>query len=310
MDHRVHLKNFGITLEHPIMNGAGTVKKIDEVSDMARSATAAIMVGSITVEPRPGNSGNVYYVQDTAGVFSLNSLGIPNGGLPYYEQHLSEMVAISNEAGKPLFLSVAGFDVEEFCRLAEFSFRCGVDVTELNVGCPNIVHGDVAKPVISYDFDFLQEILIKVSGCIERVLVKVSPFSNPADRKKLCELLVAHPVVGGVVATNTLPNGFAYDGMGDPVITPNDGYAGIAGPALKPLALAHVRQFSKLMPGLDIIGAGGVAHWTDVHDYEKAGAAAVQIATGLLGDVGHLDPGVISDILAGYIENEEKATRI
>ena len=63
----------GSKLEHPLMNAAGACKKVEEVQELARSATAAIMLGSITLEPREGNSGNVYWAGDG---FSLNSLGL------------------------------------------------------------------------------------------------------------------------------------------------------------------------------------------------------------------------------------------
>jgi dihydroorotate dehydrogenase (fumarate) len=72
----------GITLEHPLMNAAGMCKTTPQVIRLARSAVAAVMVGSITMEPRAGNQGNVFW-QDPAGRYSLNSLGLPNPGSAY-----------------------------------------------------------------------------------------------------------------------------------------------------------------------------------------------------------------------------------
>ncbi|ORT94849.1 dihydroorotate dehydrogenase, partial [Frankia casuarinae] len=51
----------GVSLEHPIMNAAGTCKTAEDVETFARSAVSMIVVGSITREPRSGNSGNVYW---------------------------------------------------------------------------------------------------------------------------------------------------------------------------------------------------------------------------------------------------------
>ena len=61
----------GIKLEHPVMNAAGTVKTKEGVAQMARSASAAVMLGSITYEARGGNTGDTYWASST---HSLNSL--------------------------------------------------------------------------------------------------------------------------------------------------------------------------------------------------------------------------------------------
>lgn len=61
----------GISLEHPLMNAAGTCKTLEDVKKLSRSATAAVMVGSITMEPRDGNAGDIYWSEK---MFSLNSL--------------------------------------------------------------------------------------------------------------------------------------------------------------------------------------------------------------------------------------------
>ena len=50
-----------IELEHPIMNAAGTCKTVDEVRRFAAASVAAVMVGSITREPRDQNEGTTYW---------------------------------------------------------------------------------------------------------------------------------------------------------------------------------------------------------------------------------------------------------
>lgn len=77
----------GIKLDHPIMNAAGPeCKKLEDVESLARSSVAAVMVGSITLEERPGNPGNVYWQSPTG--FSLNSLGLPCPNVEYYKHNL------------------------------------------------------------------------------------------------------------------------------------------------------------------------------------------------------------------------------
>jgi len=90
-------------------------------------------------------------------------------------------------------------------------------------------------------------------------------------------------VVKAVTSTNTFPNAFIYDEKGRPRLTPGGGFAALGGPAIKPIGLGRVKQLRSLLPSrIDIIGVGGITTGLDVLDYQRAGAAAVQIATALL----------------------------
>ena len=48
-----------VEFQHPIMNGAGHCKGFQHLDELVNSASSAIVIGSITAEPRDGNpSGN------------------------------------------------------------------------------------------------------------------------------------------------------------------------------------------------------------------------------------------------------------
>merc|ERR1719510_748558 len=63
------------------------------------------------------------------------------------------------------------------------------------------------------------------------------------------------------------------------MISPKGGFGGIAGAAIKPTALANVRQFSTRLNGIKVIGAGGVRTGEDVFQHILCGASGVQVAT-------------------------------
>ncbi len=295
------------TLEHPIMNAAGTCKTLEQVEKLARSASSAIVVGSLTDQPRAGNSGEAYY---TSPHFSLNSLGLPNGGWGYYRDNLLPMSRIAHDVGKPLIVSVAGFNRDEYLHLALAALTCGADFVELNLGCPNVWESGEQKRIPSLDPALTSSILdwvntnleIAHSGWGARVSVKVSPVSDPYTLSRLAKSLV-YSDFEMVTACNTFPNGFAYDEKGMPAITAGNGLAGVAGPALKPISLGQVRQLREhLPPEMAIIGVGGIASGQDVMDYLRLGALAVQVGTAYL-DRGEV---VFSDILREYVEILEK----
>lgn len=273
----------GIRLEHPLMNAAGTCKFLEEVSRLARSAASAILVGSITLEARPGNSGNVYWA---GPMFSLNSLGMPNPGARYYDEQLPAMVERAHDAGKPLFVSVAGFTPAEYGDLASLVLERGADAVELNLGCPNVWHEKEQKPIACFDPSLVAEIMRRVEngvGAEARVAIKISPFSDPSALLEVARVIQGYRVAKAVTTTNTFPNAFCYDESGQPLISPGGGLAGFAGPALKPIGLGQVRQLRNILPDrVQIIGAGGISNGRDVMDYLRAGAAATQIATAFL----------------------------
>jgi len=268
------------------MNAAGICKSLEGpegVREFARSNTAAIMVGSITVEPREGNTGEVYWSGEG---FSLNSLGLPNSGASYYRQNLPEMITIAHSSNKPLFISVAGFTPSEYAFLSELAFQGGADLVELDLGCPNIWKNGQQKRIACFD----PKLVGKILRCVEekvgeeaKVAVKLSPFSDPFSLQKIAQVIEHSMVVKAVTAVNTFPNALAYNDKGKPRITPGGGLAGLGGPALKTIALGQVRQLRDILPKhIDIIGCGGITTGKDIFDFQRAGAVAVQIATTLL----------------------------
>jgi len=272
----------GIQLEHPLMNAAGTCKLLEDVRELSRSASAAVVVGSVTMEPRTGNSGDVYWA---GPMFSLNSLGLPNRGASYYKETIPEMVRVAHGEGKPLFVSVAGFSPAEYVHLTELAFDGGADLVELNLGCPNVWQGSTQKRIACFDPALVAEILRLVEerlGAGANVSVKISPFSDPFALAEVAQVIGSSKVAKAVTTVNTFPNAFGYNGTKS-IITPGGGLAGFAGPAMKPIGLGQVRQLRSLLPEhIQIIGVGGITHGLDVREYRDSGAAATQVATAYL----------------------------
>src|SRR6266496_4953773 len=239
----------GLELEHPFMNGAGICKALKDVRQLARSCVAAVVVGSITVNERAGNPGETYW---TCPNYSLNSLGLPNPGLSYYTETLPEMAKIVHDAGKVLIVSTAGFDVCEYVQLAMEAGRCGADLIELNLGCPNVWNDRRQKRIACFDLAYTGRLCREVAEGLHTLAgaavtavgfgVKISPFTDPFELGRLAqalkELAEESPTFRFVTATNTFPNAFALDQAGKPRI--DMGFGGLSGPAMKPIALGHV----------------------------------------------------------------------
>jgi len=82
--------------------------------------------------------------------------------------------------------------------------------------------------------------------------------------------------VDAVCAVNTV-RGLAIDiGERRPVF--DRIFAGLSGPAIKPIALRVVYELAAALT-IPVIGIGGIATWQDVVEFIMAGACAVQVGT-------------------------------
>ena len=77
---------------------------------------------------------------------------------------------------------------------------------------------------------------------------------------------------------------------------------GLTGPAIRPIALRAVFEVTRALPGVPVMGVGGVRTGTDAVELLLAGAGAVQIGTAMLVDPS--TPASVVDGIAGYLESK------
>ncbi|HUD06304.1 MAG TPA: hypothetical protein VMR34_00285 [Candidatus Saccharimonadales bacterium] len=284
----------GIKFGNALMNGAYiNSKNLKDINALVSSAAGAVVVGSISVQPRNKNPGKNYWLHKEH-FFSLNSYGLPNGGIPYFKEALPKMVKIAHSEGKPLVANVIGFSNSEFVELVGFAEESGADVVELNFGCPNVWDGVHQKRIISYHASLVKDALSFISKQSPKIKISVKISPLPPDiLQEVSKAIIDSGIVQIVTATNTYPNAAITSGAKDNKFY-DDKLVGLAGRALKPISLGVVKQLRSLLPkDIYIIGAGGISTATDVKDYISAGASAVQIATALKED----GPSVFAKIL-------------
>ena len=263
-----------------LMNADGWAKTTERVRQLTKVPTIShIVMGSFTVLPREGNTGGTNFQVAPEGT-SVNSLGLPNGGLPYLEQHGEDMVQSVYAAEKIPVISIAGFSPKEYGVMA-VKVHALKAIAELNIGCPNVHDGGHQKEIISYDFALLKRTLECVFEATSGpVWVKPSPYANPADRERFVNL-VKHfdGAIDGIVGCNTFPNVSMYHANARPYLDVANNYAGMAGTALKWINLSQCRFYAESLPDYEIIGAGGIRTPQDVLDYTFVGCSGGQIGT-------------------------------
>lgn len=256
-------------------------KTLQDVRALAESDSGAVLVGSISVKPRIRNPGPGYWLHKER-FFSLNSFGLPNGGMPYFKKHLPQMIKLAHDNGKPLIANVVGFAKEDYVQLVPFVQDLGADMAELNFGCPNVWHKGQQERIVSYHASLVRETLAAIAKQKPtiKISVKISPLP-PDILREVAAAIADSPIVHAVTACNSYPSSAVTRGA-QWITGPSDILAGLAGRALKPISLGVVKQLRTLLPKrIDIIGAGGIYSANDVQDYLDAGAKAVQIASAL-----------------------------
>ncbi|GAB1724033.1 MAG: dihydroorotate oxidase [Nitrospira sp. CR1.1] len=264
----------GVTFPSCFMNASGALCMTrEELLALGRSRAGAIVTKSMTVEPRNGNPEPRYYGFPSG---SINSMGLPNLGYLAYAELIPEL----KQFGKPVIASIAGLCEDDFLTMARVINQANPDLIEVNLSCPNIP----GKPQIAYDPVDSERLLKRVRPLITVPMgVKLPPYFDPAHHAVMAEV-IGRCGVDYLNLINSVGNGLVIDPKREtPVIKPKGGFGGLGGALIKPVALANVRAFWKLLAGrIPIIGTGGVMQGSDAFEHVLCGASAVQVGTVLV----------------------------
>jgi len=257
-----------LRLKNPVMTASGTFgygTEYQKLVDVER--LGAIVTKAISVKPREGNPGP-RTVETPAGM--LNAIGWQNVGL---DACIRDYAPIWARWQVPVIVNLAGFTVEEYVTVAEaLSNTPGVAALELNISCPNVASEGTP-------FALRPELAAEVTAAVRAVadvplIVKLSPNVTDvveiaaAIHKAGADALSLVNTLVGIVIDTRLRRPFLGNVTG-----------GLSGPAIRPVAVRMVYDVARALPGVPLIGAGGVMTADDALQFIMAGARAVQVGT-------------------------------
>jgi dihydroorotate dehydrogenase (NAD+) catalytic subunit len=279
-----------LTLANPVMVASGTFSygiEYAKVFDIQR--LGAIVSKTTTLQARQGSP--VQRIDETpAGM--LNSIGLQNVGVLALRRDLAPVWA---RWKVPVIVSILGSSVEEYgdCAAALDGVE-GVAALELNISSPNAQKGGM---------EFGQDAAVAAAvtaACVRAtqlpIIVKLTP--NVTDIVDIAQRVV-DAGASALCVINTLQAMSIDVRKKKPRIART--FAGLSGPAIKPVALRMVWQVCGAVK-VPVIGCGGISTATDALEFLMAGATAVQVGTATFRDP--LTPLRVLDGIESYMRAE------
>lgn len=266
----------GVRFKNPVVMASGTFgfgKEYGSLYDIEK--LGGISGKGLTLNPKPGNDG-IRVFETASGM--LNSVGLENPGV---EAFLREECVRWEPLDLARIVNLGGNTVEDYVqgallieddhqrRLREG--RQAVDMIELNISCPNVKAGGMAYGIQT---EVAREVVQQIRKSTNLPLVvKLSPNAEDiVGMAVMCE----EEGADGVSLVNTF-SAMKIDIFKRRSVFENL-YAGLSGPAIKPIALRMVHQVSKAV-SIPVMGMGGISSAEDIVEFIMAGATVTQIGT-------------------------------
>lgn len=287
MSERLKTTFAGIPFKNPVVLASGTCgfgRELDEYFDIGR--LGGICSKGLLSHPHGGNEG-IRVWETPSGV--LNSVGLENPGVDAFIRDDLDWV---NAKGTVNIVNLGGHSLQDYLEGAEKLNGVKLDILELNISCPNVKSGGMN---FGTKTEVAREIVRAVRAvCRHKMTVKLSPNAEDiVSLARMCE----EEGADGVCLVNTFL-GMAIDIQKKAPVFRNV-YAGLSGPAIKPIALRMVHQVAKAVH-IPVMGLGGISTWQDAVEFIMAGATVVQVGTATF-----MKPDVSMDIIGGmerYLE--------
>lgn len=257
-----------LVLPNPVVAASGTFGHGDEVARLCDPAA----LGAVTTKsqaPFAWDGNPPPRLHPTTGGM-VNAVGLQGPGVSrWLAEDLPPLVA----RGARVIASVWGRATDDFVAAASaVAAAPGVVAVELNLSCPNLAHGEL----VAHDPAATAETVRAVVAAVGTtpVLAKLSP--NATDVVPVAAAAMEAGATG-LTCVNTVRAFLVDADARTPTLGAGNG--GLSGAAIKPIALRVVHDVTRALPGVPIVGTGGVMTGADAVEMLLAGATAVGVGT-------------------------------
>jgi len=271
-----------LTFPNPIGLAAGFDKSGDYVDALGDLGFGFIEVGTVTPKPQLGNpKPRLFRLTEKEAI--INRMGFNNKGMEHLARQLEKTsyrgilgINIGKNKDTPLDSAVNDY-VLGFRTLWKFASYITINISSPNTpGLRDLQQDDLLSPLLSTLKQEQQSVLLNQKKYVPLV-VKISPDLSLQELHSVAAVLLKEQI-DGVIATNTT---LYRDGVEDSPYAQESG--GLSGRPLEARSTHLLAQLHTILQDkIPIIASGGVMDKNTAEAKFKAGAALVQIYSGLI----------------------------
>jgi dihydroorotate dehydrogenase len=290
------VRAMGLDFPNPVGLAAGLDKDAAHIDALASLGFGFIEVGTVTPRPQAGNPRpRLFRIVGKEAL--INRFGFNNVGVDVFLENVARSrwrgilgINIGRNADTPPERAVEDYEIglEKVYPKASY---VTVNISSPNTkGLRDLQQRDALE-------DLLKRITKKRGILADRhgrrvpLALKVSPDLEAGQIREIADAVKRHRI-DAVIATNTTLSRDGIEGL------PHAGESGgLSGAPLRDVATRVLKQFSAELKGeAALIGAGGIFSETDARQKIEAGAALVQLYTGLV----YRGPGLVPECVSAF----------
>lgn len=290
------LKIMGLDFKNPVGLAAGLDKNGDYIDALAALGFGFIEIGTVTPRPQPGNpKPRLFRLPEHHAI--INRMGFNNKGIDHLINNVKSCryqgilgINIGKNADTPIESAVNDYLIG-LCKAYPYASYITINISSPNTkNLRQLQQGDEMRQLIK-TLKTEQLKLQQEHGKYVPLVLKIAPDLTTDDVSRIARLLMEFNI-DGVIATNTTID------RSQIVNHPLAGESGgLSGSPVKDKSTAIVKRLSAELNGrIPIIAAGGILSAKDAQEKFAAGAALVQVYSGLI----YQGPELIKEINEGH----------
>ena len=290
------VRTMGLEFANPVGLAAGLDKQAEHVDALAALGFGFLELGGVTPRPQPGNPRPRLFRLPAARAI-INRFGLNSVGVEAFVENLKRSrartilgVNVGRNRDTPNEDAAADYE-----RCLEVLYP-HVHYVSINVSSPNTpglreLQEAAALGAMLDRLRARRDALRERHGRQVALVPKIAPDLDAAAVRAIADVL-RRSRMDGVIATNTTLSREGVEGLRHA-----EELGGLSGAPLRSRATRVVRALAAALGGeLPVIGAGGILGGADAAEKFAAGAALIQLYTGLI----YRGPGLIAECVDAY----------
>ena len=272
----------GLTFPNPVGLAAGLDKNGEAITGLAGFGFGFIEIGTVTPRAQPGNPRpRMFRLPEAQGI--INRMGFNNDGVDALIENVKRAkykgilgINIGKNADTPIEKAADDYLIG-LRKVYQYASYVAVNISSPNTKNLRQLQGGDELDALLGQLKAEQLKLADTHGKYVPLAVKIAPDLDTEQIKQIAALLIKHKI-DGVIATNTT---LSREGVEN--LPHGNETGGLSGAPVRDRSTAVIRQLAAELNGaLPIIGVGGILKGADAAEKMQAGAALVQVYSGLV----------------------------